>query len=45
MSKTIFPIIEVLNNKITSIDGDVSYFYRLLTPDLDHMDYIQKNNF
>lgn len=45
MSKIVFPIVEVNQNKIVSIDGNVSRFYKLVPPDLEQMAPISKESF
>jgi len=37
VSKLLFPIIEVIGNQITNRNGDKSYFYKLLPPDLEQI--------
>jgi len=42
MSKSTFPIIEVKENKITSIDGNVGHFFELLPPDIEQLGPIER---
>ncbi len=42
MSKSIFPILEVEGNRLTSIHGDVSWFYSMLPSDTSQMDDIER---
>ena len=41
MSKSIFPILEVDGNRLTSIHGDVSWFYSMLPSDTSQMEEIE----
>lgn len=45
MSKVVFPIAEVTGNKIVSIDGNVSFFYEMHSPDIEQLSPIEKENF
>ena len=45
MSKSTFPIIDVQGNRLTSIDGDVSWFYTMLPSDTSQMDGIERTGF
>lgn len=45
MSKSIFPIIEITGNRITSVDGNHSSFYKLNNPDIEQMTINERNNF
>lgn len=45
MSKSIFPIIEVTENMITSVDGNRSMFYRLNNPDIEQMTVSERSHF
>jgi hypothetical protein len=45
LSKLTFPIVEVQENKLTSVFGDVSHFYQVLPPDISQMDHLEKENF
>lgn len=45
MSKSIFPVLEVQNNRLTSIHGDVSWFYSMLPADTSQMDDIERAGF
>ncbi len=44
MIKSTFPIIEVKENEIISIDGNRSYFYKLLNPDLEQLTLQERDN-
>ena len=35
----LFPILNVVGNKIKSIDGNISHFYKLTPPDLEQMEF------
>jgi hypothetical protein len=45
MSKAIFPIVEVNDHKIISIDGNTSYFYKIKSPDLEQLGPIEIESF
>lgn len=45
MNKSIFPIIEIKENRITSVDGNHSSFYKLNNPDIEQMTINERNNF
>ena len=45
MNKSIFPIIEITENRITSVDGNHSSFYKLNNPDIEQMTINERNNF
>ncbi len=45
MNKSTFPIIEVKDNKLISIDGNASSFYKMNNPDLEQMTYGEKESF
>lgn len=45
MNKSIFPIIEITENRITSVDGNHSSFYKLENPDIEQMTINERNNF
>jgi hypothetical protein len=45
MSSSTFPIIEVNGNKITSIDGNISSFYKLNNPDFEQMTHKERESF
>ncbi|MEC7276961.1 MAG: hypothetical protein VXV96_11630 [Bdellovibrionota bacterium] len=45
MSKSTFPILEVQGNRLTSIHGDVSWFYSMLPSDTSQMDYVERDGF
>ena len=45
MSKSTFPVLEVQGNRLTSIHGDVSWFYSMLLSDTSQMDYVERDGF
>ena len=45
MSKLLFPIIEVIGNQITNRNGEKSYFYKLLPPDLEQFSEVETESF
>ncbi|MCF8060731.1 MAG: hypothetical protein K9K67_15620 [Bacteriovoracaceae bacterium] len=45
MSKSTFPIIDVKENKLISINGNTSSFYKINNPDLEQMTHNEKESF
>ncbi len=45
MSNSTFPILSVKDNVLTSIDGNKSFFYKIIAKDLSQMDEIQVRNY
>jgi len=45
MSSTTFPIVEVQENKLISINGNIGYFYELLPPDLEQLSPFELERF
>ena len=45
VSKSTFPIIDVKENKLISIDGNTSSFYKINNPDLEQMTHNEKESF
>ena len=45
MKSSTFPIVEIENNKLIALDGNVAHFYELLAPDIDQYSSFEKDRF
>jgi len=45
MSKAVFPIVEVSENRLVSVDGSVGHFFEIIPPDLEQLTPSEMENF